>query len=113
VAGIPITITRTYDTLNAEDLGDFGYGWTLSEGDFQLRVSQPDGTLAPLGVRTPFRKDTRVEITRPGMDPEGFTFEPQHAVSGYFAFQDFFTPWFRPDAGVSSTLTVPDVELLD
>ena len=41
VAGIPITITRSYDTLNANKQGDFGDGWTLDEGDFQLQVSQP------------------------------------------------------------------------
>src|SRR5205085_11207104 len=69
VAGIPITITRTYDTLNASKQGDFGFGWTLSEGDFQLQVSQPDGTLAFEGALTPFITGTRVVITRPGMDP--------------------------------------------
>src|SRR5262249_10165846 len=29
VTGIPITITRSYDTLNAGVKGDFGYGWSL------------------------------------------------------------------------------------
>jgi hypothetical protein len=31
VAGIPITIGRTYDTLNANTSGDFGYGWSLAK----------------------------------------------------------------------------------
>jgi len=112
VAGIPITITRTYDTLNANTDGDFGYGWTLDEGDFQLQVSQPDGTLAPLGVLTPFEYGTRIVITRPGQDPEGFTFEPQPVVTGYFGFQDYVTPRFVPDLGVTDRLTVPATELI-
>ena len=113
LAGIPITITRTYDTLNANSQGDFGYGWTLSEGDFQLQVSQPDGSLAAAGALTPFTNGARVEITRPGQDPEGFTFVAQPYVSGYFAFQDYAKPSFRPDPGVADTLTVPDVDLID
>ena len=38
VSGIPITITRTYDSLNASTSSDFGYGWTLSESNYQLKV---------------------------------------------------------------------------
>ena len=79
VAGIPITITRSYDTLNAQHQGDFGYGWTLGVGDFQLKVSQPDGSLADAGLHTPFvAGSTRVILSRPGMDPEGFTFAADH-----------------------------------
>ncbi len=59
MAGIPITITRSYDTLNANTKGDFGYGWTLDEGNFQVQVSQPDGTLQTLGTLAPFALGTR------------------------------------------------------
>jgi hypothetical protein len=27
--GLPIKIQRTYDSLNANTIGDFGYGWKL------------------------------------------------------------------------------------
>ncbi len=33
VAGLPITVTRTYDTLNANKLDEFGYGWSLDVAD--------------------------------------------------------------------------------
>jgi len=38
VAGIPITIGRTYDTLDANRAGDFGYGWSLDVLDTNLEV---------------------------------------------------------------------------
>ena len=40
VAGIPITIGRTYDTLNANTRGDFGYGWTLTLNDAKVKVDE-------------------------------------------------------------------------
>ena len=43
LAGIPITITRQYDTLNADLSQDFGYGWRLGIGDADLRESVPVG----------------------------------------------------------------------
>ena len=45
LAGIPITITRSYDTLNAGTQGDFGYGWQLSTGNPDLFATVPDGEL--------------------------------------------------------------------
>lgn len=114
LAGIPITITRTYDTLDTARRGDFGYGWTLSEGDVHLQVSQPDGTFALAGDKTPFTNGTHVEVTLPGRDPEGFTFYAYPEIyGGLFASQTFFHPTFIADAGVLDTLTVPDVELMD
>ena len=39
LAGLPITIGRTYDTLNAQTSGDFGYGWRLDIGNPRIRES--------------------------------------------------------------------------
>ena len=39
LAGIPIQIHRTYDTLNAQRSGDFGFGWQLSVAQANLRES--------------------------------------------------------------------------
>ena len=79
VAGIPVTITRTYDTLNAGTKGDFGYGWTLSEGNVQLQVTQPNGTDGPTA---PFQAGTVITLTVPGQDPESFEFHPQPQAAG-------------------------------
>ena len=41
LAGIPIVISRQYDTLRANELGDFGYGWKLGIADGNLREIDP------------------------------------------------------------------------
>ena len=43
VAGIPITITRTYDTSRAGDQGDFGYGWQVGFGSVDVKVDVAHG----------------------------------------------------------------------
>src|SRR5262249_47727030 len=39
VGGIPITVSRTYDTLQANTRGDFGFGWRLEFRNVDLRTS--------------------------------------------------------------------------
>jgi large repetitive protein len=39
VTGIPISLTRTYDTLTASQSEDFGYGWRMEFRDTDLRTS--------------------------------------------------------------------------
>jgi uncharacterized delta-60 repeat protein len=41
VAGIPITLTRSYDSADAERFKDFGYGWSMGL-DLQLQESPSD-----------------------------------------------------------------------
>jgi RHS repeat-associated protein len=112
VAGIPITTTRTYDTLNRDQDGDFGYGWTLDEGDFQLQVSRADGTLGALDLHAPLQYGTRIVLTRPGQAPEGFTFHPRQIILGDMFAAPLSQPAFDPDPGVTSRLTVSYAELM-
>ncbi|MES2460742.1 MAG: choice-of-anchor D domain-containing protein [Armatimonadota bacterium] len=70
VAGIPITITRTYDSRDKR-LGDFGYGWTLSLSNARL---QKNGALsegwrvvgAGLSARAEARRPHIISVTLPG-----------------------------------------------
>ncbi len=39
MAGIPVTVTRTYDSLIANQQDDFGFGWRLEFRDTNLRTS--------------------------------------------------------------------------
>ncbi|MCQ2473205.1 MAG: cellulose binding domain-containing protein [Saccharofermentans sp.] len=39
VAGLPVNIYRTYDSRQKDQLGDFGYGWTMSFGGPTIHVS--------------------------------------------------------------------------
>ncbi len=61
-AGLPITITRTYSSMQKDVSGDFGYGWSLSTSNIQVSASSvlgagfietetqlPASSLNPLG----------------------------------------------------------------
>ena len=46
---MPITVARTYDTLDNTESGDLGYGWTLEISNTSLSISNPQGTDNALG----------------------------------------------------------------
>lgn len=121
VTGIPITLTRTYDTLTSNTRDDFGYGWRMEFRDTDLRtsVAPPDALQRELGSYNPFKDGTKVYITLPGGKREGFTFQPQlHPTisrllsMGAFipAPLRFMMPAFKADKGVTSTLSVRNPE---
>lgn len=108
VAGIPLTVIRTYDSLRADKAGDFGYGWRLEFRNADLRTSLPKSGLEDLGIYTPFKTGARVYITLPGGVREGFTFTPEIRVLPGFGQDSFLVtaaPRFTPDPGVRSTLS--------
>ncbi len=51
IAGIPITIGRYYNSRHANQSGDFGFGWSLSIQDAQIRESIPVNPLEADGLR--------------------------------------------------------------
>jgi hypothetical protein len=107
VAGIPIAVTRTYDTLDAYRNGDFGYGWRLNIGDAKLQVNLADNDGSGWDNYPPFKDGTRVYVTFPGGERQGFTFQG-------VLVNDFFQLWapvFIPDDGNLMFLTVPDALL--
>ena len=110
VAGIPITITRTYDTSRAGDQGDFGYGWQLGFGSVDVKVEFPDGPMAGWGALPAFRDGTRVLITKEDGTTEGFTFQPWEEKKP-LGLPSVWHPRFVADPGVNSFLAVPDAEL--
>jgi YD repeat-containing protein len=112
VAGIPITITRSYDSLQANKSMDFGYGWQLGFGDAQLKVDLVPGADVGWGGLTAFLDGTRVYVTMPGGEREGFTFMPYQQAYDTFGLIVYWHPYFVPDPGVLDTLTAPDA-LLD
>ncbi len=112
VAGIPITITRSYDTRNAGESGDFGFGWALGVQDAQIRESIPVNPLEEGGLffaATPFREGTKVYLTNPEGRRVGFTFKPQRQFSLFGGGS--YAPTFVPDPGVYDTLDVGSVPL--
>jgi hypothetical protein len=83
VSGIPITVTRTYDSLTANQQGDFGYGWKLGFGDPHLQVDLAFGPGGSWSNYPPMRDGTRVYLTLPSGDRAGFTFQPIEARAFY------------------------------
>ncbi len=109
VAGIPITLARTYDTLRADRDSDFGYGWSLEFRNTNLRTNLPKTGLEQFGIYSAFNLDTKVYITLPGGQRKGFTFTPDIRVLPGFGLKSGLTvayPRFTPDRGVTDTLTV-------
>ena len=114
LAGIPIVIARQYDTLNANESGDFGFGWKLAIGQADIRetvgVSQAelDGVPALFGGANAFFAGTRVYITTPEGQRVGFTFDP--VASGGF-LGTIWEPKFTADVDTDYELEVPNTTL--
>ncbi len=110
--GIPIIVQRSYDTLRAAEVGDFGYGWRLSILDADIRESTPINPLEAQGLSfaaTPFRAGAKVYLTNPEGRRVGFTFSPTPQFSLFGGGS--FLPRFVPDQGVYDTLDVGSVPL--
>ena len=107
VAGIPIQITRIYDTLQSDRQGDFGYGWRLEYRDTDLRVGVPKSGLEDIGIYSPLRQGVKVYLNVPGVGRQGFTFNPEIRVLPGFGGNNLVLarPRFTPDRGVTSTLS--------
>ncbi len=106
VAGIPLSIGRTYDTLDAEAglSGDVGVGWHLTlSGDVSDTEAEASGTGGGLGILSaePYTLRTRVYVTKPNGERVGFSFAPK---SKAFPAVFQYVPHFEPDPGVTDTL---------
>ncbi|WDQ16485.1 FG-GAP-like repeat-containing protein [Rhodopirellula sp. P2] len=106
VAGIPIEITRIYDTLQADREGDFGYGWRLEYRNTDLRVGLPSSGLEDVGIYSALRQGVKVYLNVPGQGRQGFTFDPDIRVLPGWGGNNLVLarPRFTPDPGVTSTL---------
>ncbi|MEZ0296534.1 MAG: putative Ig domain-containing protein [Candidatus Methylacidiphilales bacterium] len=120
VAGIPITVTRVYDSLEASRSSDFGYGWSLAVQNPRIQESVPadpgerNGLPAFFGGPT-FDYGTRITLNAPDGRRIGFTFKPKLrdlGIPGYppgsGLFGTVLEPYFQPDAGNYYKLTGDD-----
>ncbi|MFP4334774.1 MAG: putative Ig domain-containing protein [Wenzhouxiangella sp.] len=112
LAGSPLTIGRSYDSLDAgrhgSSPGDLGPGWRLalsgSVSDSAREPADPDDPLAQL-LSEPFSAQTRVTVIKPDGERVGFTFAPKpKAFPSLFQFDVNF----QPDPGVDDVLRAVD-----
>jgi RHS repeat-associated protein len=105
LAGLPIVISRRYDSLDSRS-GDFGAGWRLAHPgeveDSALELRTGNGLVDLLGTE-PMKAGARVYVTRPDGRRIGFTFKPQ-ALGGFLAMLHVAT--FEADQGVRDRLEV-------
>ena len=114
VAGVPISIIRSYDTQKADVRGDFGYGWSMEilKGQFEFLAAGEENDFTDfLGFGTPLVGGSRIIITLPGGEEHGFTIVPvpvdQGDGWGVGGIQGQFGTYalaLRPDKGQESAL---------
>ncbi len=93
LVGMPITIARTYDSLERNQVGDFGHGWSLDIGNPKLEINPAHD----------------VTLTMPDGRRSTFRFTPQ-SYGGVFGF--FLYPQYTPELGVYGSLTSNGCNLL-
>ncbi len=111
LAGIPITVVRSYDTLKAGDEGDFGYGWSLGLRDARILES---AAIGEGGAFTPGNDKlipgySKVYLTNPEGRRVGFTYREQLISASWFG--GIWRPYFEADPGVYDTLTIDEKEV--
>lgn len=108
VRGLPITITRTYDSKSSSGSGDFGYGWRLDIDSTKLQVIYAPTSQSGLYGYPTFTDGTRVVITLPDGSVAGYTFVPEREGS----LGTSFLPKFIADPGVRHKLVVDEISLI-
>jgi RHS repeat-associated protein len=106
LAGFPLQFTRVYDSLESDEDGEMGFGWTLALQNPDIRETVPDTGIGGLFGSTPFRDGTRVYITAPTGERLGFTFRPE--IGAGSAFGAVYKVTFEADPGVYHRLEIPE-----
>jgi len=112
LAGIPLTIGRSYDSLDAgrhgNSPGDLGPGWRLlmsgSVQDSAREAPNPDLPMAEFQAEA-FSDQTRISVIKPNGERVGFTFAPKPKP---FPSLFQFDVAFEPDPGVDDVLRAVD-----
>ncbi|WP_404783509.1 putative Ig domain-containing protein [Altericista sp. CCNU0014] len=101
LGGTTLNLVRAYDSLNATDAGEFGYGWCLANAETNLQTNVPLTGQEQFGIYSPLQEGTRLYLTLPTGERVGFTFAPQvQSQPGAI----YYTPAWVADSGVTYRL---------
>ncbi|WP_353929182.1 putative Ig domain-containing protein [Okeanomitos corallinicola TIOX110] len=111
LAGLPIEVSRVYDSLQSNQIGDFGYGWNLGVQDARITESVPvtDPNGLSLFTSTPFQVGSTVTLTNPEGRRVTFTFDP--VITGNSLIGTVWSPRFVAEPGVFDKLEVENTPL--
>ena len=103
VSGIPITVTRTYNSLNRNN-GEFGYSWTYAINDLNLQLDEdrqntPDIDDNTFSLRVGGGRDVTLTLPDGRTVTFQFYFDGPRGPGG-----DYYAAWQSPP-GVNYTLT--------
>lgn len=111
LSGMPVRVTRTYDTRQRLKKGDFGYGWTLDVSNARLQenrhpgldwVISHDGALFTTWCINPVGK-RKVSVTLPDGQVESFTMTMKPSCK-LFLQPSEMEPQYTAQPGTTSTL---------
>jgi RHS repeat-associated protein len=120
VAGIPITIGRTYDSTNATRSGDFGYGWKLTLGGYSATVDPATTAPSFLNGYATFRAPTpanqtvpptHIYVKRPDGGVDGYTFTPVPAEVLFGIVLSWYPAFTPDDLNVLNALVADQIPL--
>ena len=100
VVGLPVTVSRGYDSLDRHNLGDFGYGWRLDIGDIDLddgsnyELAYVDGS--PTGQEARVDGNRDITVTLQDGRRSTFYFRVAERPYGYFRYK----VWWEAEPGV-------------
>ncbi len=101
VIGLPVIIQRSYDTTNADEHRDFGYGWNLEMATVELTTEIPLDTVDEFDINSGFGHGSRINVTLPDGTVAGFRVEAEaiEGIGGAFVsgFADFVELVITPD----------------
>jgi len=115
LSGIPVRVTRTYDTRRKEEALDWGYGWSVNYQDVKVEESRVPGAgwalgstqSGPFGVVSTWcvraHGENRVAVTLPDGRVESFRVKAEPECSSYVPVIDVQLA-LEPEEGALSTL---------
>jgi RHS repeat-associated protein len=118
VSGLPLSVTRSYDTRRRIESLDFGYGWSVDYQDIKIQTNGILGT--GWEIRTVgsgfnqklcvFATGARIATVRlPGGKLERFDFKAKPECIPTIQYTGFIQQEFAPRAGTTSKLEATDV----